>query len=237
MLSVVGDESTPEQFDLPEGEEEEDQNDQLNAFRSKVMRAGGNDLSKKDKNGHNDIHRAALAQQIAPLETLWQKEENKPFFDDPDKYGNTPLTLCCIRENNRARLECVKFLVSLEFRGMRRCRTSNTNLRTLWSPVHWVCYYGDILSLRVLLERKGETKLYLPDSSGLFPLDIAGLRRKKRIIMPIIDALLEEIVPMSKWKTEKFENQFIANPDIMFLLSPHLHTRMLYWLYSSTAER
>ena len=62
-----------------------------------------------------------------------------------------------------------------------------------------MCYYGDILSLRVLLERR-ETKLYLPDASGLFPIDIAGLRHKKRIIMPLIDALLEEIVPMGKWK-------------------------------------
>ena len=55
--------------------------------------------------------------------------------------------------------------------------------------------------------------------------------------MPIIDALLEEIVPMSKWKTEKFERFFEANPEMIFLLSPHLHTRMLYWLYSSNAER
>ncbi len=61
------------------------------------MKAGVTDLSKKDRNGHNDIHRAALAQQPAPLATLWEKEENRQHFNDVDKYGNSPLTLSCIR--------------------------------------------------------------------------------------------------------------------------------------------
>jgi ankyrin repeat protein len=59
--------------------------------------------------------------------------------------------MCCFLnnqsyENNNPRLESLKIFIEYG------ANINEKNPITLWSPIHWVCHYGDIESLKFLLE-------------------------------------------------------------------------------------
>jgi ankyrin repeat protein len=49
---------------------------------------------------------------------------------------------------------------------------NDRNPRTLWTPLHWCCFYGDFRSVAILLHHGANS--YLPDYDGNFPIDLAG---------------------------------------------------------------
>lgn len=65
---------------------------------------------------------------------------------------------------------------------------NSLNPRTLWAPVHWVAFYGDVESMRYLISK--EAILFRPDYEGYYALDLAGRNNKKIVCSLIIETMI-----------------------------------------------
>ena len=138
------------------------------------------DMLRIERNQRTILHRAALDQNTDLLRTLCMSAETKienfvvEFIDKPDKFGNTALLTACILNNDfsaKKRPECIEILLKAR---------ANPNIRsglTLWTPLTWCAYYGDLDSVKSLLNASAIA--YLPDSKGCYPIDYCGLQVKK----------------------------------------------------------
>lgn len=88
--------------------------------------------------------------------------------------------MCCFANFNE-RSSCLKLF--LEDGDLNSC-----NPRTQWGPSHWVAFYGDVDSMRLLIDK--EVILFKPDYEGYYPLDLAGRNNKKIVAQQIIESLL-----------------------------------------------
>ena len=57
-------------------------------------------------------------------------------------------------------------------------RVNVVSKETLWTPLNWLCLYGDIQLARKFVTKHGAL-INLPDHRGLFPIDYAGGVRKQ----------------------------------------------------------
>lgn len=138
------------------------------------------DMLRIERNQRTILHRAALDQNTDLLRTLCQSAETKienfvvEFIDKPDKFGNTALLTACILNNDysaKKRPECIEILLKA-----RANPNINSGL-TMWTPLTWCAYYGDLDSVKSLLNASAIA--YLPDSKGCYPIDYCGLQVKK----------------------------------------------------------
>ena len=168
------------------------------------------DLKAIDINRRTILHRAALEQNYHLINEIlidfksFHVEKNsddpekllKEYVNNLDMFGNSPLINACSQQydySNEERKKCIKLL--LEAGALPKIR----NKRTRWSCIYWLCFYGDLDSINVLLGKEGEAssgigveqKLSLrnetltgkgkvkiqvgkPDYMGFYPLDLAG---------------------------------------------------------------
>jgi len=85
-------------------------------------------------------------------------------------FGYTPLAFACMQNQGHnsqsLRYNCINSLIKYNV------SCNHLNYRTKWSPIHWISYYGDLKSLRLLLANGAIS--VLPDYEGLLPMDLAA---------------------------------------------------------------
>jgi len=135
------------------------------------------DMLRKDRNGRTILHRAALDQNMDLVKDLCTGAEAKvenfvmEFIDKPDKFGNTPLLNACTENNDYSyvrRAKCIDTLLQA------RANPNIKNKDTLWTPLTWCAYYGDVASIKSLLQSGAHA--FWPDDKGLYPLDYCGMQ-------------------------------------------------------------
>ena len=87
----------------------------------------------------------------------------------------TPLQIACmvhpkLEKEKKDRENIIDILLKYGARVNVVCK------ETLWTPLNWLCLYGDIQLARTFC-KKGAL-INLPDHRGLFPIDYAGGVRK-----------------------------------------------------------
>jgi len=142
------------------------------------------DMLRLDRNGRTILHRAALDQNMDLVKDLCLSAETKidnyvvEFIDKPDKFGNTPLLNACTENNDHSyirRGKCIEIL--LQARANPNIRSKNT----LWTPLTWCAYYGDVASIKSLLQAGAHA--FWPDHKGLYPLDYYGLQVIRKLFV------------------------------------------------------
>ena len=68
-------------------------------------------------------------------------------------------------------------------------KTELENDKTLWTPIHWVAYYGDETSLELLIDNNAIS--FKPDNKGYFPMDHAHLNKYKNVIKILIEDFID----------------------------------------------
>ncbi len=134
----------------------------------------GVNLSKKDEEGRNIIHKYSLLQKKDILKSLIEKVQNIFVINEQDDYGNTPLLLACKRnykffnstDNTRKNV--------LEILLKAGAKLNVFAKKNLWTPVHWLCINGDLESLELLTQYNA--LFFTPDYKGFFPIDLAGYK-------------------------------------------------------------
>jgi len=134
----------------------------------------GVNLSKKDEEGKNIIHKYSLLQKKDILKSLIEKVQNIFVINEQDDYGNTPLLLACKRnykffnstDNTRKNV--------LEILLKAGAKLNVFAKKNLWTPVHWLCINGDLESLELLTQYNA--LFFTPDYKGFFPIDLAGYK-------------------------------------------------------------
>ena len=61
----------------------------------------------------------------------------------------------------------------------------------LWTSCHWLCHNGDYESLIVYLKNGGA--YFLPEIEGHFPIDVAGILNKEKIVTKLIFVLINQL--------------------------------------------
>ena len=134
----------------------------------------GVNLSKKDEEGKNIIHKYSLLQKKDILKSLIEKVQNIFVINEQDDYGNTPLLLACKRNykffnsTDNTRKNVLEILLKA---GGKLNVFAKKNL---WTPVHWLCINGDLDSLELLTQYNA--LFFTPDYKGFFPIDLAGYK-------------------------------------------------------------
>lgn len=135
------------------------------------------DSSYLDINGRTYLHRVAFQQNPILVRDCFKSLANAlditKVVDQRDKFGNTPLLLSCITNLSKStekRYETVKELLT------RSANVDYSNKTTLWSPLTWCAYYGDAVTMKLILS---DNSVCLPDHKGCLPIDWAGKKVKK----------------------------------------------------------
>ena len=105
-------------------------------------------------------------------------------------YLNNAITIW--DQDSNPRLECLKVLESFG------ADVNVCNQRTLWYPIHWVCYYGDLKTLTFLLEK--QARAFQTDYQGFYPIDLAGRKEHKVIVETLVNYMTALMVDYEKWK-------------------------------------
>jgi len=97
-------------------------------------------------------------------------------------FGYTPLSFACMQNqghnSKEFRFRCIKALVKY------KASPNSFNNRTLWSPIHWLAYYGDLKSLKFLIENGAVT--VIPDFEGNLPMDLAAKFNYVEVVKELI---------------------------------------------------
>ena len=145
----------------------------------------------KDRSGRMILHRAALEQKHETLEKVLSKVQETfraNLIEQKDIFGNTPLLIACIKdteEGDNTRARSVKVFLD------NKANANVFNPRTLWGPLHWCARYGDQETIDMLLLNRAIP--YMPDSKGLYALDLAGLYGHQDVVQIFIQSLLRLI--------------------------------------------
>ena len=162
------------------------------------------DLTRKDINKRTVLHRnaldhqlkvikdlIALARQIKPddskadqknkdknQEEAKKTEEEKKRIEDSnvrkyvnemDAFGNSSLSCACIKpDTGMEKTSCIQELLR------NGAEPNIQNADTLWTPLTWCAFYGEVGPVSTLL--KAGSYPFLPDRNGLYPLDHCGLQ-------------------------------------------------------------
>lgn len=182
------------------------------------------DLLQVDASGRTVLHRAAIEQNYQLVEELCSYAEEKglygEYINQKDRFGNTPVLLSCVLDaaGMQPRFKTIEPLLR------KGADIHVRNPRTLWTPLTWCCYYGDIVTVRKLLELGARP--YLPDSSGRYPLDLAGRKGHKVIVHLLIDNLMKEI---QTYDANLENDNYRAREDLKYVRTPLLRCNVLYW--------
>ncbi len=136
----------------------------------------------------------------------------KQYINQTDKFNVNGIIMCCFLnnqslENNNPRLESLKIFIEYG------ANINEKNPITLWSPIHWVCHYGDIESLKFLLENNAYS--FIQERQGYFPLDLIGRQNHKSAAFLLIEYLTDLLYDYERFfypkyfkkdKDKEFEN-------------------------------
>lgn len=140
------------------------------------------------------------------------------YINKRDIYGNTPLLLCCQKEQiafeESNRMNCLRFLIQ------NQAEKNIFNKITLWSPIFWISYWGDIKSLDLFIH--DNLNLFYPDVNGLYALDIAVENEYNNLVGKILHEMINII---EKYKHSSLDD----NIDIdKYINSPMARQSMLF---------
>ena len=104
--------------------------------------------------------------------------------------------------------------------------------------MHWAARFGDRKTVKLLIQKKA--KIFIPDSQGLFPIDIAGYFQHTEVVKLLVDysiecfKLLSETATMSQLKEDFILGEVVYDEDLFlhsdkFLSSPLYASKLLYW--------
>lgn len=134
----------------------------------------GVNLSRKDEEGRNIIHKYSLLQKKDILKSLVERVQNIFVINEEDDYGNTPILLACKRKyrflhtNENTRKNILEILLN----AGAKCNVFAK--KNIWTPIHWLCINGDLESLELLINKNAI--FFTPDYKGYFPIDLAGYK-------------------------------------------------------------
>ncbi|EGR31634.1 hypothetical protein IMG5_105460 [Ichthyophthirius multifiliis] len=165
------------------------------------------------------------------------------YINEQDRFQNTPLLMTCLYNYSNSLTErhlCIQILIQ------HGAKVNQRNKRTLWSALHWCAYYGDPLSVQLLIEN-GAFSCF-PDWIGQFPIDLAALsvQNSSKVVEIITKEVIQKIqkvegyiqsqknnlldleFPLSDCFLENQEDYLLQNQR-KYLLSPILKYRIIFW--------
>ncbi|CAD8164622.1 unnamed protein product [Paramecium octaurelia] len=185
------------------------------------------DFSTVDNNGRNLLHRAALQQNpklIREILTEYSKLQQPmhAYINLNDKFGINAVQMCCFANYNE-RAACLELF--LEDGDL-----NSFNPRTLWSPVHWVAFYGDVESMQLLISK--EAILFKTDYEGYYPLDLAGRNNKKIVANLIIEFLIQFLIDYERSRVSQRVKNLVYDRFCeyeRYISNPALRLSLFYW--------
>ena len=198
-----------------------------------------------DDEGRHALHRAALEGRFEVLSLLLDRYKDTTnnkgikYINVPDKYGNTPLFLVCIRLD-KSDCRQAQYLMDC---GASVDIVKKTDSMTV---LHWASHHGNPTLVAALLnhhanrvkEQSGKVKCRLPyllDKDFRTPVDVAGLQYRKKWVEEDDsmrgDSLLEANVAVSSLDDYRTVIAHLSNPGLINLYTPSKKdwNRSLFW--------
>ena len=151
--------------------------------RKNALKAESINISQEDLEKRTIIHRACYQLKYDIINEL-KSQLNEENVNKPDIYGNTPIILACklqTKETNKLRCDIIKILIS------KKAKLYHTEPVNGWTPLHWVCFNGDLDATKLLLENGAI--FFQPCLNGNFPIDLAGKKRRHKVVQYLLEYL------------------------------------------------
>ncbi|CDW83357.1 anoctamin-like protein [Stylonychia lemnae] len=180
------------------------------------------EIQVKDRDGRIILHRAALEQRADVIRNTLDNlddEKRKEKANEKDNYGNTPIILANIYNNDteenkkkQSREEIVEKFVKITDLNIQ-------NKNSLFTALHWACIHG----LESIVEKLlgSGAFIHIPDKYGYFPIDYAGKFNHGGCVSLLIDYTVNMVLKKQKEVSKMIgEEQYQTQWEKMFDTSP-----------------
>ena len=179
-------------------------------------------LEEEDDEKRNIIHRACFQLKYEILKSI-KNRISVGLINKLDIYGNSPLILASKNQtkDSKVRAQIIEMLIQVGA-DIHIIEPING-----WTAIHWLCYNGDLNSIKILMKRGAI--IFQPAFDGWFPIDLAGNRQH----FPVVKYLVENNAHF----LEKIGEYELLDPDYYNFVDNQKGAEVILGIIKGTVDK